>query len=75
LSKKASHELGIPAGIAVGSGVIDAYAGWVGTVAAVADLGVNHSENCMAKADASQACGRLAAIAGTPTCHLAMSKN
>lgn len=75
LSKKTSHELGLPAGIAVGSGVIDAYAGWVGTVAAKVDLGVSQSENCMAKVDASQACGRLAAVAGTSTCHLAMSEN
>lgn len=75
LSKKAGHELGLPAGIVVGSGVIDAYAGWVGTVAATLDVGVSQPENCMAKVDASQACGRLAAVAGMSTCHLAMSKN
>lgn len=72
MSKKAGHELGLPAGIAVGNGVIDAYAGWVGSVAATVDL---HPEICEAKVDASQACGRLAIVAGTSTCHLAMSKN
>jgi ribulose kinase len=44
LSKKAGHELGLPTGIAVASGVIDAYAGWIGTVAAKVDPGVSHSE-------------------------------
>lgn len=44
MNEKAGHELGLPAGIAVGSGVIDAYAGWVGTVAAKVDLGVSYSE-------------------------------
>jgi hypothetical protein len=31
-------ELGLPAGIAIGSGVIDAYAGWIGTVGSKVDL-------------------------------------
>ena len=75
LSKRASHELSLPAGIAVASGVIDAYAGWVGSVAAKVEPGISHSENCMAKFDASQACDRLVAVAGTSTCHLVMSKN
>jgi ribulose kinase len=44
LSEKVGHELGLPAGIAVGSGVIDAYADWVATVAAKVDLGVSYSE-------------------------------
>ena len=30
--------MGLPAGIAVGSGVIDAYAGWIGTVGAKVQL-------------------------------------
>jgi FGGY-family pentulose kinase len=62
--------LGLPAGIAVGSGVIDAYAGWIGTVGAKHDLSVDGDDT-----QVSQAFGRLAAVAGTSTCHLAMSKD
>jgi FGGY-family pentulose kinase len=75
LSEKASNELGLPAGIAVGSGVIDAYAGWVGTVGAKVNLGSGHLSSDAPKNDMSQAFSRLAAVAGTSTCHLAMSKN
>jgi FGGY-family pentulose kinase len=74
LSEKASHELGLPAGIAVGSGVIDAYAGWIGTVGAKFDLESTHLRNDATENDISQAFSRLAAVAGTSTCHLAMSK-
>ncbi|PQE03152.1 FGGY-family carbohydrate kinase protein [Rutstroemia sp. NJR-2017a BBW] len=74
LSEKAGHELGLPAGIAVGSGVIDAYAGWVGTVGAKVNLGAQQLEVGVPKNDMSQAFSRLAAVAGTSTCHLAMSK-
>jgi FGGY-family pentulose kinase len=74
LSEKAGRELGLPKGIAVGSGVIDAYAGWVGTVGAKADLGSDQLNKETAKNDVSQAFSRLAAVAGTSTCHLAMSK-
>ncbi|CAK7265159.1 hypothetical protein SEPCBS119000_001370 [Sporothrix epigloea] len=68
LSAKAAAELGLEVGVAVGSGVIDAYAGWIGTVGAPVDL--DGSAN-----DVSQAFARLAAVAGTSTCHLAMSRN
>ena len=37
LCDKAARELGLPTGIAIGSGVIDAYAGWIGTVGAKVD--------------------------------------
>lgn len=40
LSAEAAAGLGLSPGIAVGSGVIDAYAGWIGTVGAKADLGL-----------------------------------
>ncbi|KAH7370571.1 hypothetical protein BKA65DRAFT_522255 [Rhexocercosporidium sp. MPI-PUGE-AT-0058] len=75
LSEKAGSELGLPAGIAVGSGVIDAYAGWVGTVGAKVNLGSDHLDTDFPKNDISQAFSRLAAVAGTSTCHLAMSKD
>lgn len=75
LSEKAAAELGLPAGIAVGSGVIDAYAGWIGTVGAKVDLSRGGLDNAVAKNDMSQAFSRLAAVAGTSTCHLAMSKD
>ena len=74
LSERAGSELGLPAGIAVGSGVIDAYAGWIGTVGAKVNLGAGQLDSDMPKNDVSQAFGRLAAVAGTSTCHLAMSK-
>jgi FGGY-family pentulose kinase len=71
LSEKAAKELGLPAGIAVGSGVIDAYAGWIGTVGAKVDDSPGQATE---GSDVSQAFTRLAAVAGTSTCHLAMSK-
>lgn len=74
LSDKAATQLGLPAGIAVGSGVIDAYAGWIGTVGAKVNLSTNELDTDVPKNDMSQAFSRLAAVAGTSTCHLAMSK-
>lgn len=66
--------MGLPAGIAVGSGVIDAYAGWIGTVGAKVNLqGSSALASGQAKNHVSQAFTRLAAVAGTSTCHLAMS--
>jgi FGGY-family pentulose kinase len=74
LSDKAANQLGLPSGIAVGSGVIDAYAGWIGTVGAKVNLPTDQLESGVPKNDMSQAFSRLAAVAGTSTCHLAMSK-
>lgn len=75
LSEKAGADMGLPAGIAVGSGVIDAYAGWIGTVGAKVNLrGDSHLDSDKPKNDVSQAFTRLAAVAGTSTCHLAMSE-
>ena len=62
----------MPAGIAIGSGVIDAYAGWIGTVGAKVNLG---SGSEIPKADKTEAFSRLAAVAGTSTCHLALSRD
>lgn len=75
LSEKAASDMGLPAGIAIGSGVIDAYAGWIGTVGAKVNLTGNSIDAGKPKNDVSQAFTRLAAVAGTSTCHLAMSPN
>ncbi|KAI6586607.1 hypothetical protein MCOR06_006733 [Pyricularia oryzae] len=74
LSDKAATELGLRPGIAVGSGVIDAYAGWIGTVGAKVNLTPDELDETVAPNDVAQAFTRLAAVAGTSTCHLAMSK-
>ncbi|KAK5128561.1 hypothetical protein LTR85_003232 [Meristemomyces frigidus] len=74
LSEKAGHEMGLPAGIAIGSGVIDAYAGWIGTVGAKVNLKGDTLNSGQANNHVSQAFTRLAAVAGTSTCHLAMSE-
>ncbi|KAL4965388.1 FGGY-family carbohydrate kinase [Aspergillus stella-maris] len=73
LCEKAASDLGLPAGIAIGSGVIDAYAGWIGTVGAKVPLESEQLSLDVAKNDMSQAFSRLAAVAGTSTCHLALS--
>ena len=74
LSEKAAKEMGLLPGTAVGSGVIDAYAGWIGTVGAKVNLSDEVLDSTHAKNDVSQAFTRLAAVAGTSTCHLAMSE-
>lgn len=74
LCQKAAQELDLPAGIAVGSGVIDAYAGWIGTVGAKVKLTDDQLDTDIPKNDQAQAFSRLAAVAGTSTCHLVMSK-
>lgn len=72
LSKQAAQELGLEPGCAVGSGVIDAYAGWIGTVAA----GTTSEDGRITDIPAFEHSGtRLAAIAGTSTCHIAQSKD
>lgn len=63
----------MPSGIAVGSGVIDAYAGWIGTVGAKVQLEADQLSAEASRNDKTQAFSRLAAVAGTSTCHLAMS--
>jgi FGGY-family pentulose kinase len=69
LCQRAAQDLHLPAGIPIGSGVIDAYAGWIGTVGAkVADLEQDDLDPCL-----SQSFSRLAVVAGTSTCHLLMS--
>jgi len=73
LNEKAAYQMGLPQGIPVGSGVIDAYAGWIGTVGAKVQLSPHELDTDVPKNDVSQAFTRLAAVAGTSTCHIAMS--
>lgn len=65
LTPQAAAELGLLPNTPVGSGVIDAYAGWIGTVAAKMegekDSNLEDSQH------------RLCAIAGTSTCHIVQS--
>lgn len=65
ISAQAAEELGLLEGTPVGSGVIDAYAGWVGTVAAPME-----GQQTTSLDDSKH---RLAAIAGTSTCHIVQS--
>ncbi|POY73768.1 hypothetical protein BMF94_3306 [Rhodotorula taiwanensis] len=65
LSQQAAQELGLKEGTAVGSAVIDAYAGWIGTVAAPMEG--------QPPVDVDGSRHRLAAIAGTSTCHIVQS--
>ncbi|EER35515.1 hypothetical protein CTRG_00254 [Candida tropicalis MYA-3404] len=74
LTAESAEELGLTTDCIVGSPVIDAYAGWVGTVAAKADVPVLQQEDAQSDGSIGTACGRLAAVAGTSTCHLAMTK-
>lgn len=76
LSPQAAEELGLSTECLVGSGVIDAYAGWVGTVAAQTDIPIaTLVENDKSKIGIDRSAGRLAAVAGTSTCHIALSKD
>ncbi|KAH0586891.1 hypothetical protein H2248_005727 [Termitomyces sp. 'cryptogamus'] len=70
LTKGSAEELGLIEGTPVGSGLIDAYAGWLGTVAARYKEDGILSE-IIPSLDTSQ--HRLAAVAGTSTCHLVQS--
>lgn len=58
----------------MGSGVIDAYAGWIGTVGAKVELGKDSLDAEAPANDVTQAVTRLAAVAGTSTCHLAVTR-
>ncbi|EPS38089.1 hypothetical protein H072_8175 [Dactylellina haptotyla CBS 200.50] len=74
LCKDAAEQLGLPEGTKIGSGVIDAYAGWVGTVGAKVELHEPLLNESIPNNSLEQAFTRLAAVAGTSTCHLVMSK-
>jgi FGGY-family pentulose kinase len=72
LSKKAAEELGLLEGTAVGSGLIDGYAGWMGTVAA-RYMENGQLSNVLPSLDESR--HRLAIVAGTSTGHIVQSRN
>ncbi|KAJ6262858.1 putative sugar kinase [Drechslerella dactyloides] len=82
LCKQAAEQLGLLEGTKIGSGVIDAYAGWIGTtpdsqrtVGAKVELQEPLLDESIPKNNLEQAFTRLAAVAGTSTCHLVMSRN
>ncbi len=65
LTVKAAEELGLPAGCAVGVGIIDAHAGGLGMLGAPLGGSVPSEEDFDR---------RLALIGGTSTCHMAVSR-
>ncbi|KAK9241929.1 hypothetical protein V1506DRAFT_573254, partial [Lipomyces tetrasporus] len=71
LCEKSALELALPSGIPIGSGVIDAYAGWIGTVGA--KVYFSGSSVSSSRSVGQSFFSRLAAVAGTSTCHLVMS--
>ncbi|CAI4058156.1 hypothetical protein SKDZ_04G3310 [Saccharomyces kudriavzevii ZP591] len=76
LDWKAARELGLTENCVVSSGLIDAYAGWVGTVAAKPESPIRGlAENEDNTYNYNGAIGRLAAVAGTSTCHILLSKD
>lgn len=75
LTAKSAEELGLTTECVVGSGVIDAYAGWIGTVAAKVDHPNFPELSEDSNGSMATACGRLAAVAGTSTCHIAMTQD
>lgn len=75
LTATAAKQLGLTTNCYVGSGVIDAYAGWIGTVAASTESPVpSLQEQDANKSGIAKASGRLAAIAGTSTCHICLDE-
>lgn len=75
LTEEAADELGLTTDCYVGSGVIDAYAGWIGTVAAPTNIPIpeliKQDED---KLGLGKSTGRLAAVAGTSTCHICLEE-
>ncbi|CCK71741.1 putative phosphotransferase KNAG_0H03260 [Huiozyma naganishii CBS 8797] len=67
LTLEASEQFGLSTSCIVASGVIDAYAGWIGSVGAKFDQ--SHKSSGL-----DVAITRLALIAGTSTCHIMLSK-
>ncbi|KAJ1915726.1 hypothetical protein IWQ60_008347 [Tieghemiomyces parasiticus] len=72
LTPHAATELGLPESVRVGSAVIDAYAGWIGTVAATA---IPQPGDLIPEPSADPLTHRLAMICGTSSCHLVAQPN
>ncbi|CCF56851.1 hypothetical protein KAFR_0B05560 [Kazachstania africana CBS 2517] len=72
LSKSSGEQLGLTESCVVGSGLIDAYAGLIGTIAARIDESARTQDDANGQ-DLQNAIGRLAAVAGTSTCHITLS--
>ncbi|PPR03320.1 hypothetical protein CVT24_012596 [Panaeolus cyanescens] len=70
LSKAAADDLGLVEGTAVGSALIDAYAGWLGTIAASV---IDESGTLSSIPKLDESAHRIAVIAGTSTCHIVQS--
>ncbi|CCH61494.1 hypothetical protein TBLA_0E04400 [Henningerozyma blattae CBS 6284] len=74
LSDKSSKIMGISSKCAVSSGIIDAYAGWIGTIAASTKEPIEQLNNFQDNLN-GMICssGRLAVVAGTSTCHISLT--
>ncbi|OBA28520.1 Pentulose kinase [Hanseniaspora valbyensis NRRL Y-1626] len=75
LTKEAAESLGLSVNCVVGSSVIDAYAGFLGTVGANINVEIPALKEIDAKETGlHKAVGRLASVAGTSTCHISIEK-
>ena len=74
LTPRAAEHLALTTECLVGRGLIDGYAGWIGTVAAKVDLPSYPELSEDSNGSMRTGCGRLAAVAGTSTCHIAITE-
>ncbi len=63
LTKKAAKDLGLVAGVAVGTGIIDAHAGGIGSLGAALNVSADMLDQS------------IALIGGTSSCHMAVSES
>ncbi|GMY35414.1 FGGY carbohydrate kinase domain-containing protein isoform X2 [Fagus crenata] len=70
LTPSAAKELGLEAGIPVGTSLIDAHAGGVGVMESVPQLD-SEAKDC----DKEAICHRMVLVCGTSTCHMAISRS
>ncbi|KAG2699309.1 hypothetical protein I3760_07G187500 [Carya illinoinensis] len=70
LTPAAAKELGLVAGIPVGTSLIDAHAGGVGVMESVPQLASDAKEG-----DMEAICHRMVLVCGTSTCHMAVSRS